>query len=73
LTTVLGIRMSDELKRELEENGYNSETIRTLLEEDLKRKKRQKAIEKLKQHRASLPKLNEEYAVRFIREARDSR
>ncbi len=73
MTTVLGIRISDELKRELEENGYNSETIRTLLEEDLKRKKRQRTIEKLKQHRATLPKLKGDNATKFIREARDSR
>jgi SOS response regulatory protein OraA/RecX len=73
VTTVLGIRISEELKRELEENGYDSETIRTLLEEDLKRKKREKAIERLKQRNAAQPKLGDDYASKFIRESRDTR
>jgi Arc/MetJ-type ribon-helix-helix transcriptional regulator len=69
----MGIRMPEELKRELEENGYDSEAIRTLLEEDLKKKKMKKAIEELKRYRANLPRLKGDNAIEIIRESRDSR
>jgi len=72
MTTVMGIRVSEELKRELENYGYDSEAIRMLLEEDLKKKRMKKAMEKLAESRAKIGKKKGDLSTQIIREMRDS-
>lgn len=74
MTAVVGVRVPDELKRQLEELKIDySEDVRRLLEEKVRRKKAEEAIERLKRFRATLPKLEGDHATIIIREARDSR
>ncbi len=74
MTAVIGVRVPDELKRQLEELNIDySEDIRRLLEEKVRRKKAEEAIEKLKRFHATLPRLEGDNATKIIRESRDSR
>lgn len=70
----MGVRVPDELKRELEELKIDySEDIRRLLEEKVRRKKAEEAIDRLKRFHATLPKFEGDHATEIIRESRDSR
>ena len=74
MTAVVGVRVSDELKRELEELKIDySEDIRRLLEQKVRRKKTEEAIERLKRFHATLPMLEGDNATEIIRESRDRR
>ena len=72
MTAVVGVRIPDELKRDLEDLGIDySEDVRKLLEEKVRRRKAEKAVEQLKRHFATLPKLEGDNAPEIIRESRD--
>jgi hypothetical protein len=72
VTVVIGVRISEELKRELEEHEVEySEDIRRLLEEKLKKKKTEEALKKLAESRAKIGKVKGDLSTQIIRETRD--
>lgn len=74
MTAVVGVRVPEGLKKELEElNIEYAEDVRRLLEEKVKRKKMEEAMKKLAEVRAKIGKLEGDYATKIIREMRDRR
>jgi len=74
MTAVVGVRIPDKLKRELDELDIDySEDVRNLLEEKVRRRKAEKAIENLKKYRETLPKIDGDHAAEVIREGRSQR
>lgn len=74
MTAVVGVRVPEELKKELDQlNIEYAEDVRRLLEEKVKRKKVEKAMKKLEETRSRIGKLEGDYATQIIREMRDRR
>jgi len=74
LSSVIGVRVPEELKKDLEElNIEYAEDVRRLLEEKVKRKKVEEAMKKLAEVRARIGRLEGDYATQIIREMRDRR
>ena len=72
MTSVVGVRVPDELKRELEELEIDySEDVRRLLEDKVRRRKAEKAIEELKKYFETLPRIEGDNAAEIIREGRN--
>ncbi len=72
MTAVVGVRVPDELKRELEELEIDySEDVRRLLEDKVRRRKAEKAIEELKKYFETLPRIEGDNAAEIIREGRN--
>jgi len=74
MTAVVGVRVPEGLKKELEElNIEYAEEVRRLLEEKVKRKKIEEAIKRLEETRSRIGRLEGDYATQIIREMRDRR
>jgi len=74
MTAVVGVRVPEKLKKELEElNIEYAEDVRRLLEEKVKMKKIEEAMKKLDEARSRIGRLEGDYATQIIREMRDRR
>ena len=72
LTSIIKISIPIELKKELEKLKIDySEDIRKFLEEKVRKKKMQDAIEKLMENHKKMPKLKGDFSTKIIREMRD--
>ena len=72
MTAVVGVRISEELKKELERLNIDyAEDVRRLLEEKVKRKKIEEAMKRLEETRSRIGRLEGDYATQIIREMRD--
>ena len=72
MTAVVGVRIPEKLKKELEELNIDyAKEVRRLLEEKVKRKKIEEAMKRLEETRSRIGKLEGDYATQIIREMRD--
>jgi hypothetical protein len=72
LTVVIGVRVPDELKRDLDKYGIEYlEDMRRLLEEKVRQKKREEYVKKLREAMEKSRRIEGSPSVQAIREARD--
>jgi intergrase/recombinase len=74
MTSVVGVRVPEELKRQLEKLDIEyAEDIRRLLEEKVRRRKIEEAMRRLEESRSRIGRIKGDNATKIIREARDRR
>jgi predicted RNase H-like nuclease (RuvC/YqgF family) len=74
MSAVVGVRVPEELKKELEELDIEyAEDVRRLLEEKVRRKRIEEAMRRLDETRSRIGRLEGDYATQVIREMRDRR